>query len=672
MTEPSPSTPQNSTPVKPAAHRILPKGAIWILLLFSTFALCAALIGISWRAADLARADLQSEIRQKAEIEARTLAEKVEYALRLGIPLDGIVGFSTVVDQLQDGDPDLRFAAIVHGQNVLYGGGLTTDAIGQALDRATQEDTPPDIITRIPVVHDDDDINIVDDLAIVVGHDRAALMRPVTDNLFDIAIIFIITLALSFELVLLVLTVNVALPIRVATRVLTNVRERKFTILHGQSTRDEIGSFMEHINTVISRTAHKAGIKPHREREVKLIGVRLLAFMFVLAEELARPVMPTFFSQITASSVDGQLGAGIVMAVHLLMVAIAMPLCSLFQERVGSLRMYLVGALLATIGLFGTAFATGLWDLMLWRALSGIGYATTFVACQSYVLDATTDKNRTQGTAMMVSGIMLADICGPAVGGIFAGHFGENITFLTGATVACLAVALAFFLMDNMVRGKTPPPIPTRKAFKAMVANRQLQVLVLFAAVPAKMILSGFLYYLTPLILFQSGATMAETGRVIMLYGLIALLTGWGAARWTDRKQNETRAVGIGGALTAIGLLLAGFMPQYAIFACAVAMLGLAQATSIPAQVSASLKISSEFTREHGTGPVLAVLRLAERLGGALGPLLAAGLSLWIGNSNAILCFGVFAAISVIFFEIFIGHVTPNPDKEPAIQKDVS
>ncbi|WP_339859472.1 MFS transporter [Thalassospira alkalitolerans] len=659
-----PKAAPNSQPAQHADHahsRLLPKGTIWILLLLSTVTLCLALISISWRAADLARDELQTEITEKAEIEARALGEKIEKALHLGIPLRGIVGFESVVDKLRDGDPDLVFAAVTNNQNdVLHAGGLTGDEIGRALAVATPSpDDTPYIVTRLALTHDNDH----EDIAIVLGHTRAALMRPVTDNLFDIAIIFIITLALSFELMLLVLTVNVALPVRVARKVLGNVRDRKFTLLHGQSTHDEIGQFMERINAVIKNTASKIGTHPETEREVRLIGVRMLAFMFVLAEELARPIMPSFFSQVTSSSLDGQLGAGVVMAVHLLMVALAMPICSLFQERVGSLRMYLCGAFLATLGLFGTAFAAGIWDLVLWRALSGIGYATTFVACQSYVLNATNSSNRTQGTAMMVSGIMLADICGPAIGGIVAGHFGPDTTFLGGAAIASLAVALAFFLMDNMVRGKTPPPIPTKAALKAMLGNRRLQVLILFAAMPAKLILSGFLYYLTPIILLQSGATTAETGRVIMLYGLVAILTGWFIAKWTDKSQNETRAVGIGGGLTAAGLLLAGWMPEYATFAVAVAVLGLAQATSIPAQLSASLKLSKDFTGQHGTGPVLAVLRLTERLGGAIGPLLAAGLTLWVGTTQAVWILGAFAAVSVLCFELLIGHV-------PAEQKD--
>ncbi|MGM0561829.1 MAG: MFS transporter [Pseudomonadota bacterium] len=647
-------------------HRkpLLPRGRIWLLLLVSALILCMTLVVVSWRAADLARQELEPEITQKAEIEARALAERVDHALQLDIPPAEIVGFDEVFGQLQGGDPDLVFAAVVRNETVLHSGGFAARDIERLLGAGREGENPSYILTEIPVQNEG---RAAQDLGIVVGHDRAALMRPVTDNLFDISVIFFITLALSFELVLLVLTINVALPARVAKRVLLNMRAGKFTLLHGQSSQDEIGRFMARINASIRHGASKLGTRPHHAREVKLIGVRLLAFMFVLAEELARPIMPAFFGQISGNTLDGQLGAGIVMAVQLLMVAIAMPLCSLFQEQVGSLRMYLAGALLATVGLFGTAFATGLWDLLMWRALSGVGYATTFVACQAYVLDATSEKNRTQGTAMMVGGIMLADICGPAIGGILAGHFGQASTFIAGGTMACLAVALAFFLMDDTVRGKASPPVPTREAFRAMLSNRRLQALILFAAVPAKLILSGFLYYLTPVILLDSGATTAETGRVTMLYGLVALLTGWGIARWTDKKQNETRAVGIGGVLTAVGLLLAGWMPEYGMFAIAIAMLGLAQATSIPAQVSASLKISEDFTRDHGTGPVLAVLRLAERLGGALGPLLAAGLTLWVGASGAVLVLGVIAAFAITIFELTI---RVPPDRQAAKTKD--
>ncbi|OSQ36744.1 MFS transporter [Thalassospira mesophila] len=655
---------------------LLPKGTIWVLLLVSVIALFIALIGISWRAADLAREDLRGETVKKATIEAQVLAEKIDRAISLGIPLDGIVGFGDLVTGMQQGDPDLLFGAIVSAEGqILFSGGLASSEFSQSLSSPSGDEKQSRfILTRIPLeLTTAATGDTTTPPGLVIGHDRAALMRPLTDNLFDIGIILLIALALSFELMLLVLTVNVTLPVKVASRVLANIHARKFTLLHGQSSRDDIGLFMGRINSLVTSTAQKAGITPHSEREVRLVGVRLLAFMFILAEELARPIMPTYFNELSAHTMGGQLGAGTVMAVHLLMVAIAMPLCSLVQGKVGSLRMYLIGAFLATVGLLGTAGAVGFWDLIVWRALSGLGYATTFVACQSYVLDATNDQNRTQGTAMMVSGIMLADICGPAVGGIIAGFFGAEFTFAMGAGVAVVAVALAFFLMDSKVRGDKAPPVPTRAAFAALLKNRPLQILVLFAAMPAKLILSAFLYYLVPVLLLQDGATIAEIGRVIMLYGLVALLSGWFAARWTDRSKKETRAVGIGGVVTAVGLLMAGLYPIDIVVAIAVGMLGLAQATSIPAQVSASLKLSRDFTDKHGTGPVLAVLRLAERFGGATGPLIAATLVHYFSAGQAILYLGCGAAICIVCFEVLIGrmpvdqnHDTPSAKSEAA------
>jgi predicted MFS family arabinose efflux permease len=648
-----------------------PRGTIWILLSVAALALVCALVGISWRAATLAEQDLRGDMAKKAEIEAQVLRDKLDHALQLGIPLGQFVGFDDLFAGMQSGDPDLKFAAI-HDRDgrLLYAAGLPNAQVEAAI-AARNDDAPAFIVTGRMLDPDllaahakTTRMGDARNIELVIGHDRAALTRPITDNLFDIGIILVVALALSFELMLLVLTVNITLPVRVAGRVLDNVRRHKFNLLHGQSAGDEIGRFMGRINQVISITASRLGIAPKLDRETRLIGVRMLAFMFVLAEELARPIMPDYFARVSTGTIDGHLGAGVVMALHLLMVAIAMPIGSLLKGRLGPFHMYLAGAVLATAGLIGTAFTHGFYDLMFWRALSGLGYATTFVACQGYVLDATTDSNRTQGSAMMVSGIMLADICGPAIGGIIASHIDPAMTFLIGGGVAILAVLLAMILMDRKVSSDKAPPVPTRAAFRALLSNRRFVVLLAFAAVPAKLILSGFLYYLVPVYLFSNGANTAEIGRVIMLYGLVALLSSWLIARWTDAKQAETRAVGIGGGLTAIGLIGAAVFPSLASVAIAVAVLGLAQATSIPALLAASLRLSKDFVDEHGSGPVLAVMRLAERLGGALGPILAAALTVMIGTTQAFMVVGVFALIAVVCFEMLIGKVSANGEDQ--------
>src|SRR3546814_1065158 len=131
--------------------------------------------------------------------------------------------------------------------------------------------------------------------------------------------------------------------------------------------------------------------------------------------------------------------------------------------------------------------ATGLWDLMAWRAVTGLGYAATFVACQGFVIESTGDRDRAQGTAMMVSGIMLADVCGPAIGGIVAGHVGEANTFLLSSGMALAAAVAATLLLDRPARNAEAPPRLTMRAFAAVLANRRLMTLLLLGAVPAKL-----------------------------------------------------------------------------------------------------------------------------------------------------------------------------------------
>jgi predicted MFS family arabinose efflux permease len=324
--------------------------------------------------------------------------------------------------------------------------------------------------------------------------------------------------------------------------------------------------------------------------------------------------------------------------------------------------------LLASAGLIGTALATGIEALIAWRCLSGIGYAATFVACQGFVIDATDTRNRGRGSAAMVGGIMLADICGPAIGGILAAWIGHRTTFMLGAGVAVLAAALVTQLMGRIADHEEDPPRITLRTFADTLGNGRFVALLLFAAVPAKLILGGLLFYLVPLALFEFGANAAQTGRVIMLYGLVGLLCGPLFAYFTDRLQRPVLALALGGGLTAAGAMpLMGATTDSAV-ALAVLALGLGQALSIPALVAAALAISQPALAKYGQGPVMAVLRLLERLGGAAGPLLAALLSTTLGVTAAMAAFGAYALVSALMLLLTL-RVFGSPRSPAQVQR---
>lgn len=626
--------------------------------------LLVALAAVSWTAAESGRDYLVAELGAKAEAQAESVSRKIERALSLGIPVDDLVGLDALHAGLAADDPHLAFTAIAGPDGrLLHAAGAPgaedprlRDSLSDGGSAGTTEHAAADLLlTRLP---------LTGGATLILGHDLAAAMKPIRDTWVDITIVLGVALALSFELMLLVITVNVILPARVAETVLGDVAAKRFSLIHGQVMRDEMGRFLGRLNEAISAAARRTGVTPQPVRQPRLVGVRLLAFLFVFAEELARPVMPVYFAGVAANSgADGPLAAGLVMTVPMLVIAIAMPLGSALYQQVSRLSLYVGGACFASIGLAGTALMPGdIWDLIGWRAISGLGYAATFVACQGFVIESTGDTDRARGTAMMVSGIMLADICGPAVGGIIAGHLGPSVTFLMGAGVALVAAIVGGLLLDGSTHGEEAPPRPSLKAIPALLGNGRLVGLLLLGAVPAKMVLTAFLFFLVPLALTEAGIGSAATGRVIMLYGLSALIAAPLLARLADMPQYRLAVVAAAGAVTGAGLMGAGVAPGLATIVAGVIALGVSQSLSIPAQLAAALDVSTEAIAIHGKGPVLAILRLVERLGAAAGPLLAAGLAATLGTAGAIWVLGSGVVIaSALLLLLHLRAARPRP-----------
>lgn len=601
--------------------------------------LLVALAAVSWVAVDASRSHLTAEIAATAQAQAASVGRKIERALDYGIPAEDLVGFASVHAALAAEDPTLAFAAVTapDGRPLhVAGGGMTGETVAKALGDTTGDTY---FVTRLPLSTGG---------ALVLGHDLAAVMKPIVGMWFDIAIVLVVALALSFELMLLVVTLNVILPARVAERVLADAAAGRFGLLHGQVMRDEMGRFMTRLNGAVTAAAKRVGATPVPLRLPRLVGVRLLAFLFVFAEELARPIMPLFFAEVAGDAArSNALSAGIAMAVPMVVVALAMPIGSALYQQVSRIGLYVGGALCATAGLAGTALlADGLWSLVAWRSLSGLGYAATFIACQGFVIESTADADRGRGTAMMVSGIMLADICGPAIGGIIAGHLGHAETFLLGAAMAAVAAVAGFVLLDRATHGDEAPPRPSLGAVPAVLGNGRLVGLLLLGAVPAKLILTGFLYFLVPMALAEDGVGSADVGRIIMLYGLAAVVAGPVLARFADARAHRLGVVAGAGVATGLGLVSVGWLPGLPGMMVAVATLGLAQSLSIATQLAAALDVSQEAIAVHGKGPVLALLRLVERLGAAAGPLVAAGLAATFGTEGAIWQMGVGAAVA--------------------------
>ncbi|MBE0531151.1 MAG: MFS transporter [Rhodospirillales bacterium] len=626
-------------------------------------ALLLALAGVSWLAISTSEQLLFPELTQKARAEAEQVGRKVDYALTLGIPPDRLAGLDILFSGLKESDRDIAFLGLTDASDrLLHAHGIDAEGLLAALDRpdrrpmfeglaAGQSLRADYLVTALPLRVG----------TLYLGHAEHALIQPLIDNLFDIGIVVLVAMLLAFEVMLLVLTLNISQPAQAAATALRAVAARRFDLVTGFGGPDELGTFLGRVDSVIAATANRLGTPFRSLRGPSLVGVRLLSFLFVFAEELARPFLPSYVDGFTQQMSDLGTGmaTGIVIGLHMLIFASVMPVASMLYVRLGRRRLYIVGALVASAGLAGTGLAASYWDLLVWRALSAIGYATTFVACQGFVLELTNRDNRAQGAAMMVGGITLADICGPAVGGIVAERIGYSATLLMAAAVAALTVLAVRSLMGRDAAHAEVPGRITLRDFAVAFGNRPFAVQLLLAAIPAKFLLTGFLFYLVPVTLADLGSPEGDIGRVVMIYGLAMMVGSPLFARVSDRWQRHGLVVAIGGIVSAIGLIALPFVPATLLVVAvpvAVAALGFGQSMSITAQVSLVISLLPATDRQRGQSPGLTVLRFVERVGGGFGPVVAAALADSFGLVGSIGILGLYGTISFLLYATLVAY----------------
>lgn len=623
-------------------------------LALAAIALLLALAGVSWLT--LAGSDrlLFPELARTALAEATDARRKIDDAVALGIPVAKLVGVDKLYETMKQSDDDIVFIAITSGERTLFEEGGHP---GQIEHLAAMPDAEPRrdglapqqsmrdgyLLTTLPFENG----------TFHLGHDGKALNKPLFDNLIDGGVIALVSGLLAFEVMLLVVVFNVIRPaetLAVALRAIANGRS-------GDAGAIRLNGAIGAIHRRVVRLTGWPEPKGRERGEAPLVSVRLLAFLFVFAEELGRSFLPVYAGEFAAATpgLDPTLATGVVVGLHMSAVAVVMPFATLFYSRLGRTRLYALGALIASAGLVGTGLAGSYWELLAWRAVSAAGYATTFVACQGFVIENTKSTNRASGTAMMVGGITLADICGPAFGGVLAERFGQGQTYVFAALVAGLAAVIVTRLMAGAPRrsdGEAPRGIKLRD-FAVAFANRRLAMQLVFAAIPAKVLLTGFLYYLLPVTLIGNGWREADVGRIVMLYGVVMLLGGPLFGRLTDRLQNHGAVVAAGAVLAALPLLAFSVLQDSMLLIAsliAVLALGCGQAMSISAQVSMVVSMASDADVRQGQAPQLTVLRFVERFGGGFGPMVAAPLAKAFDSTWAIAILGAYAAASALIY----------------------
>jgi MFS family permease len=135
-----------------------------------------------------------------------------------------------------------------------------------------------------------------------------------------------------------------------------------------------------------------------------------------------------------------------------------------------------------------------------------------------------------------------------------------------------------------------------------------------------------------------------------MVYGAVMVVFAPITAALATTRERMHWLVGGGLIVSGLGgaLMLAGAGIGW-VFA-AVVLVGIGQALSISAQSALVAEHCTEEIARMGDGVVYGVYRLLERLGNALGPMLAAGLVLLVGYRDSFVVIGSAVAVAGAIF----------------------
>jgi len=241
-------------------------------------------------------------------------------------------------------------------------------------------------------------------------------------------------------------------------------------------------------------------------------------------------------------------------------------------------------------------------------------------------------RQRAQGAAIFVGVTMAASVCGTAIGGILADRIGYRAVFGCAAMLCLVASVLAW----RMMPAEPPGEGASRRALRLsdvrmMLANPRFLALLMFAAIPGKVVLTGFLFYAVPIYLAELNATEGEIGRVMILYSLIIILAG----PWLSRLATSSRR---SWALVIAGTMLSGFATcllllgqEIAVVVVGVLIVGIAHAMAISPLIGLVPEVCRKEVDLIGETAILGIFRMLERVGSVIGPILVATLVLRFG-----------------------------------------
>ena len=527
---------------------------------------------------------------------------------------------------------------------------------------------------------------------IQVGIHESAITSLFQDIFWDVVAVLAVSLLVALELLLFFLAMQIKSPFLGIINIVNRIRKGDFTTRYQGQIGGEVGDACRSVDVTVRRVNERfhdleleseeirasqidKGVVakidslmnrikqdyrfslPGKEQELtheNAQRIRVPLFIFMFSEELSRSFIPLFASTIYKEdptySLSTDLAIGLPITIFMAVVAIMTPVAGGLTDRFGARRVFVAGALLATLGYALTVVSYDFLGFLASRSVSALGYGLVFIASQGYIAEATQAKTRARNMTIFVGAVLIAGVCGPAIGGILADRIGYRATFAISIAFSLISAFMAYRVLAQAEAKRAK--VATNKmgvaGYGALLGNIQFMSITFLIAIPTKIVLAGIIFYLTPVFLWELGSSQSTIGRIMMIYGIVTVIFSPICAQYADRNDAHRTMVIAGGFMTALSCLAILTSNSTPAVLLAVAGIGLSHAMSLPNQLAIIQEIGEEQNLPRAS--VMSGYRLLERIGTVIGPIIVGLLLLTVDHQQTMAAMGVMVGLSTFAF----------------------
>ena len=363
-------------------------------------------------------------------------------------------------------------------------------------------------------------------------------------------------------------------------------------------------------------TSREPGLRDlPRETWVLVAG----GFIVAVGMGIVSPALPAFA---TSFGVGVTAASFIISAFALMRLAFA-PVSGRLVSALGERRIYALGITIVGVSSTACAFADSYWQLLVFRALGGIGSTMFTVSGVGLLIRLAPPHLRGRASGLWATSFLLGNISGPIVGGLVVGY-SLRLPFITYGVALFIAAFLGWFLLRNStlaapVRDDDTPNMGLGEALRdrAYIAS-------LLSNFGNGWAVLGVRLALVPLFVVEAlKAPDSMSGVALSVFAAgnagVLLLSGRVADK-VGRKPMVLSGLIVAGLATAA----MGLTTSVAAFLVLSAVAGMGAGVLNPAQNAA---VADVIGSKRRGGPVLATFQQAADLGQIVGPLAAGALA---------------------------------------------